>query len=87
MIPVAIIEDHPIFRQGLAHLLQAHPDLHLVGTAGSIEDFDTLPSRPAALVLLDLHLPGLGPDQLPSPTSSNTAMPSWCSPSPSTSPT
>ena len=58
MIAVTIVDDHPVYRQGLAMAVDDAPDLELVGEAKSIEDFDKLETRPD-VVLLDLHLPGI----------------------------
>lgn len=58
MIRVAIVDDHPLYRQGLATAVEAAGDLELVSSSKSIEEFDA--NRPEAnVVLLDLHLPGL----------------------------
>ena len=44
MISVAIVDDHPVYRQGLAMVVDNAEDLELVGgTKKSIEDFDKLP--------------------------------------------
>ena len=58
MISVAIVDDHPVYRQGLAMVVDNAEDLELVGEAKSIEDFDKLESS-VDVVLLDLHLPGI----------------------------
>ena len=58
MISVVIVDDHPVYRQGLAMAVDRAPDLELAGEARSIEDFDRLDARPD-VVLLDLHLPGI----------------------------
>ena len=58
MISVAIIDDHPVYRQGLAMAVDTAADLELVGEAKSIEDFDELEAE-VDVVLLDLHLPGI----------------------------
>jgi DNA-binding NarL/FixJ family response regulator len=62
MITVSVVEDHPVYRHGLADVIEKAEGLELVSAHRSIEDFDAV--RPqAAVVLLDLHLPGLeGPD-------------------------
>ncbi|HLN43726.1 MAG TPA: response regulator transcription factor [Acidimicrobiales bacterium] len=58
MISVAIVDDHPVYRQGLAMAVDQAADLELIGEAKSIEDFDKLGAE-ADVVLLDLHLPGI----------------------------
>jgi DNA-binding NarL/FixJ family response regulator len=58
MITVVIVDDHPVYRQGLAMAVDRATDLELAGEAKSIEDFDKLESE-ADVVLLDLHLPGI----------------------------
>jgi DNA-binding NarL/FixJ family response regulator len=58
MISVAIIDDHPLFRQGLALVFEQADDFTLVADAASIEHFDRLEVT-ADIVMLDLHLPGM----------------------------
>jgi DNA-binding NarL/FixJ family response regulator len=58
VISVVIVDDHPVYRQGLAMAVDRVDDLELVGQAGSIEAFDGLGVTPD-VVLLDLHLPGI----------------------------
>jgi DNA-binding NarL/FixJ family response regulator len=59
MIKVAIVDDHPVYRQGLSMAIERSDDLDLAGHASSIESFAE--QAPVAdVVLLDLHLPGLG---------------------------
>jgi DNA-binding NarL/FixJ family response regulator len=58
MISVVIVDDHPVYRQGLAMAVEHADDLELAGEAGSIEAFDALGVKPD-VVLLDLHLPGI----------------------------
>ncbi len=59
MISVAIIDDHPLYRQGLAMVIDQSDDLALVADAASIEQFDQLDVT-VDIVLLDLQLPGIG---------------------------
>jgi two-component system, NarL family, nitrate/nitrite response regulator NarL len=59
MIGVAVVEDHPIFRKGLVHVIDAAPDLRLTGASRSVEELDAQGDAQAEVVLLDLHLPGL----------------------------
>ena len=35
---VLLIDDHPLFREGLAGAIQAEPDLEVVGQAGSLDE-------------------------------------------------
>lgn len=55
-----LIDDHPLFRNGLAQLFAASDDFDVVGQAGSgREGIAMAVSLAPALVLLDLHMPGL----------------------------
>jgi two-component system, NarL family, nitrate/nitrite response regulator NarL len=60
-IRVLIADDHPLFREGVAHSLASEPDLDVVGQASSGEAAvrlarDLLPD----VVLIDLAMPGIG---------------------------
>lgn len=61
MIRIAVVDDHPIVRQGLTAALEDEPDLQVIGAVGSAEEALTLVGqlRPE-VVLLDLELPGMG---------------------------
>lgn len=56
--PILIVDDHPLFREGLVHLLQNERDLVVCGEAGTAAEALALVEklRPA-LVLLDISLP------------------------------
>lgn len=60
-IRVLIVDDHPIVRLGIAAIVNAQPDMEMVGQAPTgeqaIEFFDRL--RPD-VTLMDLRLPGIG---------------------------
>ena len=64
---ILLVDDHILFREGVASLLSAQPDLQVGGEAGSIREAlarvrDTRPD----LILLDLSLPdGSGIDAIP----------------------
>ena len=58
MISIAVIDDHPVFRQGLAQAVTAD-DMTVTLTAASVEDFDAHVGEVPAVVILDLGLPGL----------------------------
>jgi DNA-binding NarL/FixJ family response regulator len=56
---VLIVDDHPVFRDGLAGLLATLPEVQVAGTAGTAEQAlaairDTAPD----VVLMDINLPG-----------------------------
>jgi two-component system, NarL family, nitrate/nitrite response regulator NarL len=60
-IRVVIVDDHVLFRDGLATILDAQEDLEVVGQGGSADDAirlarDLLPE----IILLDLDMPGGG---------------------------
>ncbi|MCB8983687.1 MAG: response regulator transcription factor [Ardenticatenaceae bacterium] len=60
-IRLLVVDDHPLFRQGVVASLSAEPDLVVVGEAGSGEDAqklagDLLPD----ILLLDITMPGAG---------------------------
>lgn len=60
MIKVLIIDDHEIVREGIKTILQAEPDLEVVGESGTAEQLTRLvnQTRPD-IVLLDARLPGV----------------------------
>ena len=55
---VAVVDDHPIFRDGLAALVEATADLELVGAVADGPEIVTLVSEQLVdVVLMDLSLP------------------------------
>ncbi|MFK3795689.1 MULTISPECIES: response regulator [unclassified Pseudomonas] len=55
-----LIDDHPLFRKGLAQLFSASDDFEVVGQAASgREGINLAVSLAPQQVLLDLHMPGL----------------------------
>ncbi|MCL1974250.1 MAG: response regulator transcription factor [Bacteroidetes bacterium] len=61
MIQVIVVDDHPLFREGLIMTFRfAYPDISVSGEADCGKAlFELLPSTPADLVLLDFHLPDM----------------------------
>jgi DNA-binding NarL/FixJ family response regulator len=60
MIGVLIVDDHPLVRAGLAGLVGAAEDLHVVGQASSGEEaLDLAPGLEPDVVLMDLSMPGM----------------------------
>ena len=59
MTRVLIVDDHPVFRDGLAGLLATVPEVEVVGTAGTAEEaLAALQATQPDVVLMDINLPG-----------------------------
>ena len=59
MTKVLIVDDHPIFRDGLAGLLATLPEIEVTGTAGTASEAITaITHNPPDVVLMDINLPG-----------------------------
>lgn len=57
---VFIVDDHPIFRDGLAQILNSEPDLRVCGTAESAEaGLRVISKLKPDLILVDIGLPGI----------------------------
>ena len=60
MIEVAIVDDHPFFRQGLHDVLSAEPDITVVAEAADgLEALEMIPRVRPAVTLMDVSLPGI----------------------------
>ena len=58
---IVLVDDHPLFREGVAHILNSEPDLQVVAEGDSAEDAVTLLAKHQPdLCLLDLDMPGGG---------------------------
>lgn len=60
-IRVAVVDDHPLFREGVVAILMADPDMEVVGQGASAQEawklaHDLLPD----ILLLDIDMPGGG---------------------------
>ena len=56
-VRIAIVDDHPVLRDGTAALLAAQPGIEIAGTAGSVaEAVELLDTVAVDVVLLDIRL-------------------------------
>jgi two-component system, NarL family, nitrate/nitrite response regulator NarL len=56
-IQILLVDDHALFRQGLARLLIADPEFEVVADCESVEEaLDVVKNRPIDIVLLDFYL-------------------------------
>jgi len=59
-IEVMIVDDHPVFRQGLRNILATHSDLHIVGEAADGYEAIKLAQKLLPdVVMMDINLPTL----------------------------
>jgi DNA-binding NarL/FixJ family response regulator len=61
-VPIRIlcVEDHPVFREGLATVIASQPDMQLIGCAGNgVEAVAEFRRQQPDVTLMDLQLPGL----------------------------
>lgn len=60
MIRVLVVDDHPIFRAGIAHLLTAQPDFELSAVVSDgAEVIDAVARHRPHVILMDLSMPGV----------------------------
>jgi len=60
-IKIVLIDDHPLFREGVAYTLRSEPDFEIIGQGESLDEalqlvVDTQPH----VILLDINIPGGG---------------------------
>jgi DNA-binding NarL/FixJ family response regulator len=59
-IRIALVDDHPLLRQGIAALLSDQPDLQLVGQASNgLEAIEQFRLHRPDVMLMDLQMPGM----------------------------
>ena len=60
MIRALVVDDHPLFRDGLVALLATLPDVEVVASVGTGEDaVRSVATHAPDIVLMDLNLPGM----------------------------
>ena len=57
-IRTLLIDDHPLFRKGLAELLEHDGRVHVVGIAASPAEARPLLRERPHVIVMDLHMPG-----------------------------
>jgi DNA-binding NarL/FixJ family response regulator len=57
LIGVAIVEDHPLYRQGLMQTIEATAGVVLLAAVGTLAEMEEFGYNGVDVVLLDLHLP------------------------------
>jgi len=56
---VFLVDDHPVFRQGIMHLTACQNDIAICGEAGNaVDGLDKILKAPCDLVIADIALPG-----------------------------
>jgi two-component system NarL family response regulator len=61
MIKVLLVDDHHLFREGLARILQDSPGIEFVGSATNGEDAISLTkTHQPDVILMDVNMPGMG---------------------------
>ncbi len=61
LLQIAIIDDHPLFREGVAHILNQQPDLDVVAQGSSASDAVAIAAHYLPdVMLLDVSMPGGG---------------------------
>jgi DNA-binding NarL/FixJ family response regulator len=64
-ITIVIIDDHPLFRQGVADTLSLEPDFSVIAQASSGEEgLRLIRERQPLVAIVDVNLPGLNGQQL-----------------------
>lgn len=59
LLRALIVDDEPDVRQGLRALLGAHPELQVIGEAGSVSDaLAWMQNEKPDVVFLDMEMPG-----------------------------
>ncbi|HTP02399.1 MAG TPA: response regulator transcription factor [Anaerolineales bacterium] len=64
-ITLVVVDDHPLFRQGVTDAVSLEPDMKVLGQAsGGAQGLEMIRSLTPAVVLLDVNLPGMNGQQI-----------------------
>lgn len=64
-IPIIVVDDHPLFRQGVSNALALEPDFEVVGQAGTGEEaLELIRGLHPMIAVIDVNLPGLNGQQV-----------------------
>jgi DNA-binding NarL/FixJ family response regulator len=64
-ISIVIVDDHPLFRQGVADILSLEPDFSVIGQASDGEKgLDLIRTLRPDVAILDVNLPGMNGQQI-----------------------
>ena len=87
-IRVGIVDDHPLYRDGVVQTLRDAPDFEVVGEGGTADEAIHLVETHAPdVLLLDLTMPGDGLDAITTIVERAPSVRSWCLPRQSTTTT
>ncbi len=72
---IAIIDDHPLMRQGIEYTLRREKDFHVIATGGTVDEAVAIAQDHAPdVILLDISLPGCGLAAAKTITAANAAI-------------
>ena len=64
-IKLVVVDDHPLFRQGVVDALSLEPDMNVIGQASSGEDaLEIIRSLSPDIAVIDVNLPGMNGQQV-----------------------
>jgi DNA-binding NarL/FixJ family response regulator len=64
-ITLVVVDDHPLFRQGVTDAVSLEPDMNVLGQASDgAQGLEMIRSLRPAVVLLDVNLPGMNGQQI-----------------------
>ena len=64
-ITLLVVDDHPIFRQGVVETLSMEPDMHVVAQAtDGVEALELVKNLKPTVAILDVSIPGMNGQQI-----------------------